>query len=222
MKPKSPSINIFKIIVLVTGMVIQVSAQTEIPKHVISINIMSIFGPSNPNLEITYEHRFNDRFSTEIGINPILSITKENTKTPSKFNQRGLAIKIEPKIAIRNSIKDEYTEQFFLSFKLYKAWNNYTASRLLETNHNILETYKVKTQTLGLIPQIGGRAISENSVIEFSGGYGKRIIKIENNYQDDFQLLSRLYRFTEFIQPEKSGKHNLGAITFNAKLGAIF
>lgn len=196
-------------------------AQIYIPKNIISINIIALFGPSHPNLELSFEHRFNDRFSLEFGINPIILSGNSNIIKPKITDKKGLILKLEPKFSIKNTVNQDTFTQTFISFEIYHVWSSYKGSRYkINEIGKELYSYNIKSKTLGLIPQIGYRRFSDNFMAEFSGGYGRRLINIENNYNSDFTKLSS--STLNAYAPEQTGNHNWYLISMNTKFGVTF
>lgn len=196
-------------------------AQSDIPQNTLSINFIAFFGPSHPNLELSYEHRFNDRFSLEVGINPIIFAGGANRERPGVFDKKGLMVRLEPKLSVNNRVDQDTFIQTFISFEIYHAWCTYEGSRFKKDDlGGQVYTYKLESKTLGLVPHLGYRRFSDHFVMEFSGGYGRRFFKIVNDFDSDFTRLSDYYRTS--YSPEETGSHNWYLISANAKVGVTF
>ena len=196
-------------------------AQVDIPNNIISVNFIAIFGPIHPNLELAFEHRLNDRFSLEAGISPILFGGKKDTQWPHVSAKKGWILRIEPKYVIKNKIDQDILTQNFISFEVYHAWSLHTGHRYKkDAIGDELHSYNIKSKTLGVVPHLGYRRFSDHFMLEFSGGYGRRFIQIENDYPNDFSTLSNYHRTS--YTPEQDGKHNWYLLSANAKVGATF
>lgn len=209
------------VLILITLKTQNAYSQNSMPKHIVSFNFLASFGPIHPNLELTYEYRFNDRFSIEAGINPVYRGGSSGMCKPKISKRKGIVFKIEPKLALYNKYEVDTLSQTFVSFEVYYARLSYSATKYMVNQiGKDLHAYAIKSSTLGLVPKIGYRRIQEHFHFEVSGGFGRRLIRTINDYKKDFSKLSSYCRSS--FHPEESGFHNWYLIVLNTKAGVAF
>jgi hypothetical protein len=229
MKSHKKQIKKIFISLFVFSFLIQGLAQESLYKHHISINTLSLLSPYYRSLDISYGFRLNNKIYLELGIAPILPINSEVKKNIlnhngiiGKIKNKGIIYKIEPKYILSHNQKGEKSDILFISTNFYRTNHEYQSIRFTNQDMESTADYNVNSKIFGIVPQIGTMYHDKKFYSEIGFGFGYRWLIVENDYNGDIDELSVLYRWNQYIEPEKKGIHGRYTISLSFKIGFLF
>lgn len=194
--------------------------------NIVKFTPLKILGTLNPGVEIAYERKLNNSFSTQVMASYLLPISLWNIKYDFRPNIKGYRFAIEEKFYWQNSapmgpylslefnyLRNQYYDEAYFGVALPD----------LDSNNNYLDTYGIKKRYSSINLKIGYQYVVKRLTVDIYCGLGIRYRDVVHfdriNPEDEMEIPGS---FNIYYNSIVSGKYWEFCIPLNMRLGWTF